>query len=203
MLSLYETIQRIVEQEVQRLRTAELGTVREQFPSDPDNYGCTVELRNSGLVLKNVPVATAKVGQVVIPAVGDLVLVQFVGGNINAPVIVGSCYDEKQRPPQNQNGQAVLHLPSGASDEDAVHLELSSDGKREIVLKLGKALTLNLKDDDPVIEVDVDGGKAKLSIARDGAVKLESNGNIDLKGNQIQIEAQGQLNLKGQTINLN
>jgi uncharacterized protein involved in type VI secretion and phage assembly len=205
--TLYESIQRIVQDELGRVRTAELATVQEQHPhasdSDTDNYACTVVLRDSQIVLKHVPVATARIGTVSIPAVGELVLVQFLGGDVNAPVITGRLYNDEERPPQNDDGQAILHLPLGAGDDDAVHAELHSGDKRELVLKLGKGLTLNLRDDDPAVELDVDGGKATLKIAKDGAVTLESQGKVELKGSEITVEAQGKLTLKGSTVNIN
>jgi uncharacterized protein involved in type VI secretion and phage assembly len=154
-------------------------------------------------LLKHVPVATARIGTVSIPAVGELVLVQFLGGDINAPVITGRLYNDEERPPENDDGQAILHLPLDAGDDDAVHAELHSGDKRELVLKLGKGLTLNLRDDDPAVELDVDGGKATLKIAKDGAVTLESQGKVELKGSEITVEAQGKLTLKGSTVNIN
>jgi uncharacterized protein involved in type VI secretion and phage assembly len=213
--NLYETIRRIVQQELGAIRTAELAVVQEQHShadeGDTDNYACTVVLRNSGMVLSQVPVATPRIGQASIPAVGDLVLVQFVGGDANAPVIVGSLYNDEDRPPANDDGQLVLHLPLGAGDGDAVHLALSSSDAREIELKLGNGLTLNMRDDDPVVELSVDGGKATVQIDRDGAVTVESQGDLALKtqgtvnieGTEINVKAQGQLNLKGATVNLN
>lgn len=206
-LSLFETIQRIVQQEVMRVRTAELATVQAQHShaseSDKDNYACTVQLRNSEIVLKQVPVATSRIGSVSIPAVGDLVLVQFIDGDINAPVIVGSLYNDQDRPPANDDGQAIWHLPLGAADSDAIHIELTSGDKREVIIKLGDTLTVNIADDDPVIKIDVDSGKAKVVIERDGAINLESQGKVQLKGSEITIEAQGQLTLKGATVNIN
>lgn len=214
-LTLYETIQRIVQQELRQIRTAELALVQEQHAhasdSDKDNYACTVQLRNSGIVLRQVPLATHRIGSVSIPAVGELVLVQFVGGDINAPVITGRFYNDEERPPVNDDGQAILHVPLGADDSEAVHLELHSGETREVLFKLGEALVLEVRDDDPVIKLDIDGGKATLQIDRDGAVTIESQGTITLKGNEINIEAQSQLTLKGQsqvtieggTINLN
>ncbi len=207
-LTLFETIQRIVQEELGRLRTAELAIVQEQHPhesdSDKDNYACTVRLRDSGIVLKNVPVATSRVGSVSIPAVGDLVMVQFIGGDINAPVIIGSLYSDEARPPVSADGQAIMHLPLGASDSDAVHIELHSGDRREIVVKLGTGISLNIRDDDPVVELDVDGGKAKLAIGRDGSVKLEATSDIEIKGAaNINVEAGGQLNLKGSVVNIN
>ena len=206
-LTLYETIRRIVQEEMGALRSAELAVVQDQQPhesaSDTDNYSCSVQLRNSGFVLKQVPVATGRIGVASIPSVGDLVLVQFVGGDINAPVITGRLYNDQDRPPANASDQIVMHLPLGAADSDAVHMELQSGDSRTIVLKLGSGLSISLQDDDPAVEIQVDGGKAKLTIGKDGAVTLESQGDVSVKGNQITVEAQGQLNLKGATINLN
>jgi hypothetical protein len=206
-LSLYELIQRIVRQELDALRTAELAVVQEQHPhegeSDLENYACTVALRDSGIVLRQVPVATPRIGSVAIPAVGDMVLVQFLGGDVNRPVIAGSLYNDEDRPPPSGDGLAVHHLPLGAGDADAVHVELRSGDRREIVVRLGTGLSLSLRDDDPALELDVGGGKAKLSVDGDGAIKLQSQGKLSITASEITVEAQGQLTLKGATINLN
>ncbi len=213
--TLFETIRRIVREEVARVRTAELAVVEEQHPhaddSDTDNYACTVVLRNSGLVLKQVPVATPRIGVAGIPSVGDLVLVQFLGGDVNAPVITGSLYNDEDRPPANDDGQMILHLPLGSDDSEAIDVELRSVDERSLVLKVGAGLEMTLKDDDPVIELSVDGGKATLTVARDGGVELASQGDLKIEANnleiagkgEITIEATGQLNLKGATVNLN
>jgi phage gp45-like len=200
-LTLLETIQRIVQEELGRLRTAELGVVERQHPhagaSDKDNYACTVRLRDSGIVLEQVPVATPRIGAVSIPAVGDLVLVEFIGGEVSHPVIVGSLYNDQDRPP-------VLHLPLGAGDSDAVRLELRSGQKREVTLRLGDGLVIQLRDDDPVVEVKAAGGKAVLKIERDGTVSLNSQAKVNLEAPEINIKATGQLNLKGDAaVNIN
>ncbi|MBI9093057.1 MAG: hypothetical protein JEZ12_27920 [Desulfobacterium sp.] len=71
-----------------------------------------------------------------------------------------------------------------------------------MIFKLGDSLELNLKDDDPVVEIKVDGGKGVVAIARDGAIIIESQADINMTGS-INIEASGELNLKGSVINLN
>jgi uncharacterized protein involved in type VI secretion and phage assembly len=206
-LTLFETIQKIVQEELRQIRTAEIAVVQERHPhaeeSDKDNYSCTVALRNSGIVLKQVPVATARIGAACLPEVGNMVLVQFIGGDINAPVITGCLYNDEDRPPVNQDGQSVAHLPLDAEESDAVHLELKSGETRGVIVKIGKGLALNLQDDDPVVELKVDDGKATLTIARDGTVSLETDGDISIKGGTIGIEAQNELNLKGGTVNIN
>lgn len=209
--TLFETLQRIVREELGRQRTMELAVVQEQHPhADAGNYACTVVLRDSGLVLRQVPLATGRLGAVSLPAVGDLVLVQFIGGDINAPVVTASVYSDEARPPENADGQTVLHLPLGAEDSDAVHLEISSGDHRELLLRLGEGLELRLQDDDPVVQIDVGGGKATLAIDRDGAVTLASKGKlaieadaIEMKAKEIKLDADSTLDLKGGTVNLN
>jgi phage baseplate assembly protein gpV len=200
--NLYDTLRKIVQQEMARIRTAELAVVQEVHPADPDNYACTVVLRDTDMVLKQVPLATARKGIAFIPDVGDLVLVQFIGGNVNAPVITGSFYNDEDRPPKNVEKQAVLELPVG--DASGVRIEVNGDSAKSVVVTIGDALTMTLIDDDPVVSLDVGGGNAKLSIARDGSVTLESGNALEIKaGADIKIEASGNLNLKGSTINLN
>ena len=205
-LTLFESIQRIVQDELRQVRTAELAIVETQHPhaaeSDTDNYACTVRLRDSQIVLAEVPVLTGRIGAAAIPGVGELVLVQFVAGDVNRPVIAGRLYNDKDRPPENEDGKAVLHLPLAAADSDAVHLELWSGDTRKAVVKLGTGLELTVQDDDPAVTLAV-GDKATLEIAKDGAVSLDSQGDVELKGASITVEASGELTLKGSTVNIN
>jgi len=213
-LTLFDTIRRIVREEIGRARTAELAVVQEQHShaagDDKDNYSCTVRLRDSGVVLRKVPVATQRIGVVSIPAVDELVLVHFIGGDINAPIITGRLYNDEDRPPVNDDGQLVLHLPPGAADDEAVHLELHTSDRRELTLRLGESLELSLRDDDPVVELSVGGGKATLRIDSDGAVTLETQGKLALEGGEVTIDgdsvtiaASGELKLEGSTVNVN
>lgn len=204
--ALFETIRAMVRDEVASVRTAELAVVQDQHPhasaGDSDNYACTVTMRDSGIVLKKVPVATGRIGAAAIPNVGDLVLVQFVGGDVNAPVITGRLYNDQDRPPPNEDGKAVLHLPLGAGDADAVHLELRSGDARAISIALGSGLTVDLKDDDPAVQVAV-GGSTVLTIGQDGSVTVQGGPKVEIKGSQITIQADGQLTLKGATVAIN
>ena len=198
--TLLESIQTIVREELGRVRTAELAKVQELHPhaddGDTDNYACTVALRDSGIVLSHVPVATGRIGIVSIPAVGELVLVQFLGGNVNAPVVTGRLYNDEDRPPVSDDGKAVIHLPLGAADDEAVHVELVSGDARSLEITLGKSLKLALKDDDPVVSIDVGDGKAKLTIASDGATSVNAKGALSVKGDaDISVEAGGRYTL--------
>ena len=208
-------LRRLIGEELRALRVAELAIVQAQHAhesdGDQDNYAVTVRLRDTGIVLGKGPVATGRLGSATIPPVGAMVLVQFIGGDVNAPVITGTFYNDEDRPPVNAAGQVIWNLPADASPDEALRLEVSSADKPSIVLKLGKAVTVELKDGDPSVNIDV-GGNAQLSIDSDGKVtvtsaqslaikassdvKIEASGNMDLK-------AGGTMTIKGSVINLN
>lgn len=206
--SLYGTIRSIVRDELASIRRPELGVVEEVHPhasgSDKDNYACTVRLRDTGLVLKNVPLATERIGSVNVPHPGELVLVEFLRGDVNAPVVVGRLYNEDDRPPESGEGQWITHLPLGGGDSDAVRIELHHGDRREIVIRLGDGLEVILKDDDPVLRVNVDGGQGAFAIERDGTVTLAGNGDLTLEsGGNMEVKAGGTLTLKGAKVDIN
>ncbi len=201
--ALYDTLRALIREELGALRVSELGLVQAVLPADPDNYAATVALHGSDLVLDAVPLLTARKGVASVPDVGDLVLVSFVGGDLNHPVILGTLYNDEDRPPPNDAGQFVIHLPGGADQGSALRLELHEADPQRAVLKVGAACTLTVQDDDPVLTVDV-GGQAAIEISRAGNVSLSSNGNLTLKGaGNVNLEASGTLTLKGAVINLN
>jgi uncharacterized protein involved in type VI secretion and phage assembly len=208
-------LRRLIREEVHTLRSTELAVVQGQHPhesdGDTDNYAVTVRLRDTGIVLSKVPVATCRLGSVSIPPVGALVLVQFIGGDVNAPVVTGTFYTDEDRPPANADGQVIWNLPADASPDDAVRLEVSSADSKSVVLKIASAVTVEIKDDDPAVSIDV-GGNAQITIDSDGKVAIKSSQSLELKASSdLKIEAQGnlelkaggQMTIKGSVINLN
>jgi hypothetical protein len=105
MSDMVEIIRKIIQHELSKIRIGELGVVTSIFPhsgeSDKDNYECNVKLKNSGLELRKVPIATNHIGTAAVPNVEDLVLVSFVAGDVNQPIVVGRLYNDKDRPPVN------------------------------------------------------------------------------------------------------
>jgi len=206
--SLYDTIRGIVRQELRQLRLGELAIVQEQHPhasgSDKDNYSCTVVLRDSSIVLKQVPVATGRLGMAAIPDVGDLVLVQFLGGNINAPIIVGSLYNDEDRPPLNDDGKVIVQLPKSAAEGEGLFLAAASVNETSLRINLGGTVVVQLQDDDPAVEINVGDGGGLVQIAQDGTITISSRSALNVKSDgDINIEAGATINLKGTTINLN
>jgi uncharacterized protein involved in type VI secretion and phage assembly len=210
----YQDLRRVIREEMRALRLPELAIVQEIHPhedaSDADNYACTVRLRDSAAVLAKVPVMTARKGLAAIPDVGDLVLVQYLGGSANAPVILGSLYNDEDRPPVTAAGEARLRMPSDAGDGEGLDLHATSADAASATLRLGASLEITMQDDDPVVSIDVGGGQAQLTIDSDGTLTLKSTRalvlegpEIGMKGTNVTVEADGQLTLKGAVINLN
>ncbi len=108
-------IKKIAEEEVKKQRSLELAEVTSIYPhsdsSDNDNYDCDVKIKNGGNELRKVPIVTSHIGFTHIPNIGDLVLIGYIGGSVNSPVIIGSLYNDDQRPPVNDAGEIVYESP--------------------------------------------------------------------------------------------
>lgn len=120
MSSIMEMIQQAVKTEVQKIHTMELGTVTSTFPhseaNDKDNYDCNVKLRDKDVELRKVPVATQHIGLSNPLHVGDLVLISFINGDFNSPVIIGRLYNDSDRPPLAKMEEIIYQPPYSKND---------------------------------------------------------------------------------------
>jgi uncharacterized protein involved in type VI secretion and phage assembly len=181
-------LQAVVRNELEAFKTAELGVVTQVYShessSDKNNYECDVKLRNSGLELKRVGVATQRVGSVAIPNQNDLVLVQFLHGDVHSAIVTGRVYNDSDRPPEAKAHEFVYISPD--SEEQGV---------RRVYLELPKGNKLLVDDDKLVLEM----GKTKLTINNDGDVQLDSNGKLTISAKgDAEIKTQGNLKLDAQ-----
>lgn len=130
MIRVVELIRRIVRRELARLRGPRLAVVTAVFPhaakDDEYNYEVSVQLKHEALQLRRIPLAIPYVGVAALPRVGDLVLVQFVDGDINQPVVTGCLYHADVRPPLHQEDDVVFEhrVPDGTLN----HLRFGPDG---------------------------------------------------------------------------
>lgn len=205
MDSIVSVMKKVAEKEAQKIYTTELGIVTSVFPhaseSDKDNYQCSVQLKNkkqpdgSDFELRKVPLLTQHLGLVNIPKVGDLVLVTFVGGNLNAPIIIGRLYNDEDRPPINQEQEFLLqhNLEEGGSlkiDAEGV-ITLTSKNEENVITVKDEEITaarekasVTVKDEEIVTATDkasitVKGGDVTLKNEKCQVVLSESNITID------------------------
>ncbi|MBS7613973.1 Rhs element Vgr protein [Candidatus Bathyarchaeota archaeon] len=188
-----EVIKKIVEEEIKKTHIAELGVVTSIFPhsseSDKDNYECNVKLKYRDIELRRVPVATQHIGLANIPNIGDLVLVTFINGDINAPVVVGRLYTDEDRPPVSKE-EEIVYIPPYSK----------SSSLRRIHLEFPGGIIFSITDD----EVSIKAGRTILKIDRNGDISIESNAKVNVKANQdislsannISIESRGKLEIK-------
>lgn len=183
---LYGIIQAIVKEELSGLHITELGEVTEIFSHESDNdmnnYQVSVRLRDSGIILPKVSVATQRIGSVMIPNVADLVIVQFIGGDIHHPVITGRVYNDVDRPPAAKPGE--WHYETRDSEESGVR-------RFSAVFPNNNSITI---DDDAATIVM---GDASVTLKNDGTLELGGTGDITLKSEaNITIDAGGDLILQ-------
>jgi len=180
MDSIVSVMKKIAEQEAQKIYTTELGIVTAVFPhasdSDKDNYQCSVKLKykkqpdGSDFELRKVPLLTPHIGLANIPRVDELVVLAFIGGNINAPVILGRLYNDEDRPPKNDKGQVVLTqletltitLNSGTVIEVDKDGNVNIEAKGNVVINEGNK---GAARQDDAVEVTIPAGTFITTVA--------------------------------------
>jgi len=210
------TLRAIVRDELARLQPPELGVVTQVHPRDADgsvnNHQVNVRLRATGVELQRVPVAVGRLGLSALPNEGDLLLINFVNHDLNAPVAVGCVYDDQAHPPVAQPHELVYEPPDDAdSAVRRLHVALRSgseitlDDDRLQILFGGTSLVIH-RDGDVVIQaagkvtVEADGD---LELTAGGGVTIEAGANLTLKaGANATLEGSAKTTVKGAQVAL-
>ncbi|WP_422050570.1 phage baseplate assembly protein V [Shimia sp.] len=219
------TLQAIIRRELETLRIAELGIVTAVHPhadsGDSDNYSCDVRLKNTGLELPRVPVATGHIGTVAIPNVGDLVLLAFDRGDINQPIITGRLYNDEDRPPINTSDEVIFRLPLAEADDQTIKAAIrnhqTDNPPRELIIEMDPKITIRVTDGTvratagpSELFIDQTGasggtvtvvtGGTKITLNQDGDATVEAIGALNLKAQQdvtiegLNVKIKGQIN---------
>ena len=208
MSGIVDTMKKIAEAEVRKLHVSELGVVTSVFPhsgeSDKDNYECNVKLKDLDVELRKVPVATPHIGLAAIPHVGDLVLLSFVNGDINSPVIVGMLYNDEDRPPTS-NEEELVYKPPYSRDTSLRRLYFHLPGDDVKMTLQDDKVKLHVGDSD----ITIDGNGVTVETQKD--IVLKSAGNLSIKANNIKLEsdqnteftASLKMTIKGSTVDIN
>ena len=215
MSDLIGTLRAIVRDELSRIRLPQLATVTQVLARDGDdsknNHEVNVKLLASGLELQRVPVTVDRLGLSALPNEGDLLMVAFADGDLNAPVAIGCLYDDTSHPPKAQLHEVVYQPPD---DEDSsvrrLHLELQNgstltlhDDKLEIVF--GDTSVVVNKDGDVTLQAKgkiAFTSQSDLELSAQGDIKLTAQGQLALKGMSATLEGQTEAKLKGAQVGL-
>lgn len=204
--SLLDIVRRVVAQELQRTRSSQLAVVSAVHAhtgaDDTNNFEADVRLKHTDLELLRLPIAVPHVGMVVPPRVGDLVLVQYLDGDLNQPVIAGRFYHADDRPPVHQEDDVLFEhrVPDGTrnqlrfaadgsiflqrdvTEDDNSQAKSSvriDGGSGDLEIKLGDKIVVLLKHDSK-IEITADGKPIALKCD-----KLTVTGNVDITGDLV------------------
>ncbi len=221
-----QAIRQIARHEVEQHVGAALGVVQSVQGSNGEKaYSCSVQLRDSGLVLPKVPIATGMIGAAGLPREKDLVVVVFMGGDLHAPVVVGRLYSEKVAPPKNGPGELVLNLPGDETDAQkalVLRIETPGDGTRSLKLTLDGQVKVEMEINDQGVNIKAqdaslklsqtsasDGvaemkvGGSKITIEQSGDVTIEASGKLLLKGSKVEVSGDASVKIAGTTVDLN
>jgi hypothetical protein len=182
----YHLIRSIAEREVNKLNLLELGKVESvnihSAELDRINYSCSIILlarttpEGRPLKLEHVPILTQFTGEIIVPFIDDLVLISYIYGEFELPVIIGKLYTLEKPPQVYRMGDYKLTF-----DPKRFQYKTQNPVNRRIIEFLG----LNEKNEyriefrnGPVIRYT----KSQIELAAgDSVIKINYDGRIEVK----------------------
>jgi uncharacterized protein involved in type VI secretion and phage assembly len=141
----------------------------------------------------SVPMAGNDRGVVMIPEVGDEVLVAFEREDLRFPYILGGLWNGKDKPPvTNDDGNNDKRIIKSRSGHFLLYNDNSSSG--EVILSHQNESRIAFTKDGWVVE-DKSGNKVEVN-SNSGAMTIEAKGQLNIKAASITIEATGTLDVK-------
>ncbi|MFL5689448.1 MAG: phage baseplate assembly protein V, partial [Chloroflexota bacterium] len=198
-----------------------LARVRVKYPTlDDENEGAWARVVAVG--------AGPERGQLMLPQVGDEVLIGFEGGNPHRPYVLGALWNGKDKPRTEHwdprgtgkpDGSYVLRSPKHidiAAVEDVV---IKADKDMTVVVKgkstetVEKTQEMTVKQSfklDAATELTLVCGRAKIVLKQDGTINIEG-GNVTVsgqmgttvKGTKVDVQGTGPVTVKGATVAIN
>lgn len=203
MTRLLDLIRLAVRKEMERVRSPLLGVVTGVFPheadSDEHNYEASVRLKHEDLELQKVPIMVDHAGAAAPPREGDLVLVEFVNGDLHQPVLLGRFYHEDDRVPLHRENEVLFE--HRLSDGTVNHLRFADDGtiylQREVTnLDDNSEATATIKiEKNGDIVILADGKKVDITCS-----KVTVNGDMDVMGDLKVDSGSGSTTISGHEV---
>lgn len=193
MNSILSIVRSVVKEEIDRKRPPELGVVTAVFPHTSDDgdtiYDVSLSLKHDGLEIRRVPVAVPFSGFAAPLRPGDPVIVQFLNGELNQPVVTGFVYHAEDRPPLHKEAEVLLEHRVG--DDTRNHLRFAADGSIYLQRDVKK-----LEDNSEAqTSLKIDGGSGDVEIKVGSDITITMSGDkVSIKGN---VDIDGDLTVNG------
>jgi uncharacterized protein involved in type VI secretion and phage assembly len=139
-----------------------------------------------------MPMAGAGRGLVLIPEVGDEVLVAFEREDLRFPYVLGALWNGKDEPPlANDDGKNDRRILKSRKKHYLLFVD-GAQGAVELAHEKGRKLLL---DDRGFAFQDEKGNVVKVD-SDSGAMTIEAKGQLTIRGATVAVEASGTLELK-------
>lgn len=160
-----------------------------------------------------MPMAGKDMGVYLLPEVGDRVVVAFLAGDINYPVIIGSLWDEKNPPPaNNDDGKNNVRMIKSRSGHQII-LNDDADAKKEkleIRTKSGHTILLDdsagsekmeIKDKTGKSMLTMDSAKNEVLVASGGKITIKDGqgSSVEMSPGKVAVTSKGELSISGQS----
>lgn len=128
------------------------------------------------------------------PDPGDEVIVGFLGEDPRQPVVLGSLFGSRNRPPPDFASLSEENVAKGFVTKHGIAVEFKDeDGKPALSLKTPKG----------IVVIDDDKSEIRLTDGNSNSIVLSKDGVAIKSGKDFKIEASGKLALKGASIDAN
>jgi len=173
-----------------------LGRIKVQYPWSRDN-------ESSFWARVSTLMAGEEQGFYFIPEIDQEVLVAFVNGDVQYPIIIGTLWSQQASPPeQNDNGNNDIKKIRSRSGHEIV-FDDSEESKLEISTISGHRILLDDSSGNETISIEDNGGGLIKLDAASNEILIKSNMDVSIEATNIKINASGELTLKGALIKIN
>jgi len=151
-------------------------------------------------------------GSLFIPEVGDEVIIAFLLGDIRSPMVIGSLWNNIEKPPEGKNdANDIRKIKTRAgheiifddkSKEGGITVKTSSgqklvfDEKKNVVELSGKDAQQKILMNGNTGNITISNENTKITMDKNGPIKIEANSDITIKGVSISVQASNKLELK-------
>jgi phage protein D/phage baseplate assembly protein gpV len=142
-------------------------------------------------------------GLVIVPEVGDEVLVAFAEGDMRRPFVLAGLYNDVDTPDLGpgtfiDGSTKAVNNRLFTSRQGHQLVFVDADGSEAVVVESGDhKLTIRLDQANGKIAITSQGD---LELTCDGDLKLEAKGKVSVKGSSVESEAQGSWAAKGSSV---
>lgn len=213
----YHLIRKIAEREVNKLHLFELGKVESvdihRTELDGVNYACSILLlARTGadgrpLKLENVPILTQYTGEILVPYEDDLVVVAYIYGEFELPVIIGKLYTQEKPAQIYDPGDYKLtfdpkrYQPRSRNPINRHIIEfLGVNNGNEYRIEFRKGSVIKYTQ----TQIQLAAGESIITLKHNGDIQIETSKSLNIKTEaetfvkckKSKIEAQSEVKIK-------